>query len=74
MSATLDGLGVTRNLVPLVTYAALSMWTLATIIVALLVHFGSNGEHYQPWIVPMCLLNSSAAILVGRIKKTRSRS
>lgn len=64
---------MTRDPVLLIAYVALSLWTLATVIVALLVHFGSSGEQYQPWIVPMCLLTSSGAMLVDRLKKSRSR-
>ena len=65
---------MTRDPVLLVAYVALSLWTSATIMVGLLYHFGSSGEQFQPWVLPMCLLTSSAAILVDRLKKTRSRS
>lgn len=65
---------MTRDPVLLGAYAALSLWTSATIIVGLLVHFGRGGEQYQPWIVPMCLITGIASFLVDRLKKARGCS
>mgnify|MGYP001627263908 CR=1 FL=1 len=62
-----------REPVVTVAYVALSVWVLATITVGVLYHFGSNGEQYQPWVLPMGLLTIGGAIAVDRMKKARGR-
>lgn len=51
--------------------AALAVWTLATVIVGLLYHFGANGDQYQPWVFPMSMGTAGGAILLDRLKKSR---
>ena len=61
-----------RDPVTIAAYAALTLLTIATVVVGLLYHFGSDGDRLQPWIFPMCMATFAGALLVGRRAKKRS--
>lgn len=64
---------MTRDPTTLAAYALLALWTIATVVVGLLYHFGSDGDRFQPWIFPMCMATFAGGLLVARLAKKRSR-
>lgn len=64
---------MTRDPVTITAYAALALWTVATAVVGLLYHFGSDADRFQPWIFPMCMATLAGALIVDRLAKKRSR-
>jgi len=64
---------MTRDPVSLTAYAALTVWSIATVVVGLLYHFGNDPDSFQPWIFPMCMATFAGALVVDRLAKRRSR-
>lgn len=60
-----------RNPLTAAAYAGLGLWVLATVTVGLLYHFADNGDQYQPWVFPMCMVTFGGALLLDRLKKSR---
>jgi hypothetical protein len=51
---------------------AVNLWALATVVVGLLYHFGTDGDRFEPWISPMCMTTLAGAFLVQCLSKRRS--
>jgi hypothetical protein len=60
-----------KDLPTVAAYLALGIWTFATVVVGAIYYFASNGERFQPWLLPMCVLTVFGAVLVGRFVKSR---
>jgi hypothetical protein len=50
---------------------ALAVWTAATLLVGVLYHSASDGDRYQPWVFPMCMVTAAGALVVDRLRKKR---
>lgn len=64
---------MTRGWLTLVAYTGLGLCVLTTVVIGVLYHFGDNGERYQPWVFPMCMVTFGAALVVDRLRKSRHR-
>lgn len=62
---------MTRDPLTVAAYAARGLWMLATVAVGLLYHFGDNGDRYQPWVLPMCMVTFGGALLLERLRRSR---
>jgi hypothetical protein len=62
---------MTRDPVVLFAYVALAVWTAATLLVGVLYHSASDGDRYQPWVFPMCMVTAAGALVVDRLRKKR---
>ncbi len=51
----------------------LGLWIAATLLVGALYHFSSNGDLYQPWVFPMCMITFAGALIIDRLRKRRGQ-
>ena len=64
---------MTRDPVTLIAYVALGLWMAVTLLVGALYHFASDGDRYQPWVFPMCMVTFAGALIIDRLRKRRGR-
>jgi hypothetical protein len=62
-----------RDPVILAAYVMLSLWMAATLLVGALYHFSGDGDRYQPWVFPMCMITFAGALIVDRLRKRRGQ-
>ncbi|MFS0711762.1 hypothetical protein [Brevundimonas phoenicis] len=61
-----------KNFLAVTAYVGLGVLAIATITVGALYHFASNGDRFQPWLLPMCILTLFGSVVVDRFVKSRS--
>ena len=64
---------MTRDPVMLTAYVALALWMAGTLLVGGLYHFAVDGDRYQPWVFPMCMVTFAGALILDRLRRQRRR-
>ncbi len=69
----MDAEVMTRDPIVLAAYMMLGLWIAATLLVGAFYHFSSNGDLYQPWVFPMCMITFAGALIIDRLRKRRGQ-